>query len=46
MGIDEKYTSRLKVDNRELTFDENNKIIFYRLIRESIMNQYSSKLRN
>ncbi|MFG1391172.1 hypothetical protein [Acidiplasma aeolicum] len=46
MGIDEKYTSRLKVDNRELTFDENNKIIFYRLIRESIMNQYSSGFRD
>ncbi len=46
MGIDEKYTSRLKIDNRELTFDENNKIIFYRLIRESIMNQYSSGFRD
>ena len=46
MGIDEKYISRLKIDNRELTFDENNKIIFYRLIRESIMNQYSGGFRD
>lgn len=46
MGIVKKDASSLKIDNRELTFDENNKIIFYRLIRESIMNQYGNGFRD
>lgn len=46
IGIVEKDACALKIENRELTFDENNKIIFYRLIRESIMNQYSGGCRD
>lgn len=45
MGIDERCTSSLKIDKRELTFNEDNKIIFYRIIRESLMNQYAGGLR-